>query len=176
MALSLEDLPDVRAEMLSELEDDISNGTLYFSPRLKEGCDAQYRELLRQAIEEHDDEWLGTQIRSRGLLRTHEIRNMKTGPVQAKVPVTAPQTLAEGEFNRFCCRAVCCSSLAAGEEAVEVYRAKAVTDPRPESQQKLGSRVPPRSLLDDLRKNIGIDTALGIPAGPNSGLSVRRIR
>jgi hypothetical protein len=26
-------------------------------------------------------------------------------------------------------------------------------------------------LLDDLRTNVGVDTALGLPAGPNSGLS-----
>ena len=37
---------------------------------------------------------------------------------------------------------------------------------------RVGSAVPTLRLLDDLRANIGVDTALGIPAGPNSGLSV----
>lgn len=54
-----------------------------------------------------------------------------------------------------------------------VYRAKNVTNSRPESQMKIGQTFNPHQLLKDLRENIGTDTALGLPAGPNSGLSVQ---
>ncbi len=90
------------------------------------------------------------------------------------VPITAAETLAEGEFNRFYIRGVCRAVLANEQHEVEVYRAKAVAQPRPESQAKIGTRVNAATLLDDLRHNVGVDTALGVPAGPNSGLSVRR--
>ena len=176
MALNLTDLEHVREDMLQELESDLSQDTLYISPRLSEAGTSQYPDLLREAIARHDEDWLAGEIRSRHLLRTHEIRHTKRGQVRAKVPVTAPETLAEGEFNRFYVRGVCCSSLAGGETEVEVYRAKPVSDPRPESQRKVGSRVAAESLLSDLRTHPGVDTALGIPAGPNSGLSVRRAR
>ena len=92
------------------------------------------------------------------------------------MPWNAAQTLAEGEFNRFYIRAVRRATLEDGGETVEVYRAKAVADPRPDSEAKIGALVNAAVLLADLRQNIGIDTALGLPNGPNSGLSVRRVR
>ena len=48
-----------------------------------------------------------------------------------------------------------------------------MTNPRPESEAKIGKTIAPQSLLDDLRKNIGVEPALGLPPGPNSGLSVK---
>src|SRR6266851_5569734 len=35
------------------------------------------------------------------------------------------------------------------------------------------ARTDPKALLTDLRSNPGVDTALGLPPGPNSGLSAR---
>jgi hypothetical protein len=81
--------------------------------------------------------------------------------------------LAEGEFNRYYCRGLCQRALEVGIEEVEVYRAKAVTTPRPESQRLIGRRLSARSLLNDLRTSQGVEPALGVPPGPNSGLSVR---
>lgn len=54
-----------------------------------------------------------------------------------------------------------------------VYCAKQVTTPRRESEMKIGSRVAPRVLLEDIRTHPGVDTALRLPPRPNSGLSVR---
>ena len=95
------------------------------------------------------------------------------GYTSVRVPVTAPDTLAEGEFNRFYIRGVCRHALESNIGAVEVYRAKAVMQPRSDSQTKIGAMIPAQSLLNDLRVNIGVDTALGLPPGPNSGLSVK---
>lgn len=46
-------------------------------------------------------------------------------------------------------------------------------NPRVESQAKIGAIVNAEELLADIRVNVGVDTALGLPAGPNSGLSVQ---
>jgi hypothetical protein len=54
-----------------------------------------------------------------------------------------------------------------------VYRAKAVMVPRADSQAMIGIMIDAKALLADLRIHQGVDTALGLPNGPNSGLSVR---
>jgi hypothetical protein len=86
--------------------------------------------------------------------------------------VNAHEMLAEGEFNRFYIRAICLRAIEDGVPEVIVYRAKPVEHARAESEQKIGKGVAPEALLRDLRAHPGIDTALGLPQGPNSGLSV----
>jgi hypothetical protein len=80
--------------------------------------------------------------------------------------------LAEGEFNRFYIRGVCLRAIEEGMYEVIVYRAKTVEHARAESEQKIGQRVAAEDVLRDLRAHPGVDTALGLPPGPNSGLSV----
>jgi len=63
-------------------------------------------------------------------------------------------------------------------EHVQVYRSEDVRDPRPESQAKIGALMDPAVLLHDLRTHNdkeSINTALGVPAGPNSTLSVQLV-
>lgn len=175
MALQLENLDErTRAFMLRELERDITGDTLYVSPRLSERGKDDYAALLRDAIEAGDDVLLADSLRSGGRIRaTEERRKPKGGFTTAKVPVTAPETLAEGEFNRFYARGLCLRALDDKIADVIVYRAKAVRDPRPESEAMIGKRMSASALLDDLRTHVGMDTALGLPPGPNSGLSAR---
>ena len=175
MALQLENLDErTRAFMLRELERDITGDTLYESPRLSERGKDDYAVLLRDAIEAGDDVSLADSLRSGGRIRaTEERRKPKGGFTTAKVPVTAPETLAEGEFNRFYARGLCLRALDDGIADVIVYRAKAVRNPRPESEAMIGKRMSAAALLDDLRTHVGMDTALGLPPGPNSGLSAR---
>lgn len=90
------------------------------------------------------------------------------------MPSNAHNTLAEGEFNRFYLRGLCLEALQQGK-MIEVYGAKAVNQPRAASQALIGMQLNPNQLLLDLRTNIGVDTALGLPAGPNSGLSGRMV-
>jgi hypothetical protein len=89
------------------------------------------------------------------------------------VPVTATETLAEGEFNRFYCRGLCARAIAEQTKEVEVYRGKYVQEPRAVSEAKMGMRCNPLTLLNDLRTSQGIEPTLGIPPGPNSGLTIR---
>lgn len=120
-----------------------------------------------------DASWLAGQIRLNGYLLAKEQRKKPNGgSTLADVPYTAADTLAEGEFNRFYIRGLCLKAIEGNTHALIVYRAKAVTNARSESERKIGTSVLPQSLLNDLRSHIGLDTALGLPPGPNSGLSL----
>jgi len=161
-----------REFMLNELEQDIASNKLYLSPRLNDAGHRNYEKMLRSAIQNGDDVSLANSLV--GLFREYEQRAKPSGGyTTARIPNTAHETLAEGEFNRFYCRGVCRRATEEGLEEIEVYRAKAVLNPRPQSQALVGSKIKADRLLNDLRTNIGVDTALGVPAGPNSGLSVR---
>lgn len=175
MSLNLVDLDEqTRRYMQMELEDDIANNQLYVSTRLSPQGEVDWPVLLRTAIVSGDDRTLTRELRAGGRLNAYESRRTPSGGMtSAKVPVTAPETLAEGEFNRYYMRGLCRRVLEENLGVVTVYRAKQVGRPRSESEQLIGQQVDPQQLLEDLRINIGTDTALGLPAGPNSGLSVR---
>lgn len=163
-----------RKLMTEEVARDISTGSLYLSPRLSErGCQ-DWPGLLQAAIDSGDEIALANSLRVSSRLNTTEQRRKpKGGFTTADVPVTAPETLAEGEFNRFYARALCRRAIEEGLAAVVVYRAKQVANARSASEALIGTRFNPKALLDDLQTHQGVDTALGLPGGPNSGLSVR---
>lgn len=175
MALRYENLDDqTRQFMLREVDADIAQRRLYTSQRLNLEGLRHYDALLREAIEAYDDAWLAHELRHRGYIKTHEKRRKPGGgTIMAKVPVTAPETLAEGEFNRFYARGLCLRALKEGISEVEVYRGKPVKQPRAESVSMLGKRILAAALLEDLRQSPGVEPALGLPPGPNSGLTVR---
>lgn len=162
----------IRDAMLAEFEEDVANGNLYLSAFQSEAGKAAWPATLRNALEAHDVEWLISSVSNPGFWNaTHTRRTPSGGWTEAKVPVSAPITLAAGEFLRFYARAMCRVALESGR-GVTVARVRDVERPRTESTAKIGTQVDPRQLLEDLRKNIGIDTSLGVPAGPNSGLGV----
>lgn len=177
MPLNLVDLvPETRTRMLEEIDRDLEDGELYRSPRLNDEGRNEYPDLLKESVTNHDEDWLAGQIRQNGLLKAMEEKKARggVGTTTAKVPVTAADTLAQGEFNRFYIRALCVRATAEGR-ALQVYRARPSSNPRPESEAMIGTTVDPERLLYDLRINIGVDTVLGLPAGPNSGLSVKLV-
>ena len=175
MALQLGNLDELtRTLMVEELEIDVANGELYLSARLNRGGHVAYEQLLRTSFLGGDDQSLADEIRSRGLLNASEHRRKPSGGFSTvSIPVSAPETLAEGEFNRFYVRALCRRVIGDGVGELEIYRAKAVANPRSASEAMIGRRIDANGLLQDLRTHQGIDTSLGLPAGPNSGLSVR---
>jgi hypothetical protein len=175
MGLDFQDLDTrTRELMLSELDRDLANGTLYLSPRLSERGVTDYESLLREAFQTGDDASLAQSLRSSDRISATETRRKpKGGVTTARVPHTAAETLAEGEFNRFYIRALCLRATEEGSGKLEIYRARASAAPRPESMAMDGASIDAAALLADLRAHPGVDTALGLPPGPNSGLSAR---
>ena len=177
MSLNLVDLntPNIRGLMLQEFDSDVNAGTVYLSTRLKPIAHQTYIDLMRQAIQSGNCVSLAQNIHAGACLQsTYQRKKPKGGYTTAKMPSNAHNTLAEGEFNRFYLRGLCLEAIQQGK-MIEVYRAIAVNQPRAASQVLIGKQLNPNQLLVDLRTNIGVDTALGLPAGPNSGLSGRLV-
>ena len=172
--MELADLNETtRNGMVTEIDRDVASNELYRSPRLTDQGADVWADVLRAAAQNGNPETLARDIRIQNLLvATEQRRKPKGGFTQAKVPSNAPEMLGEGEFNRFYLRGLCLRAIEEGKR-VEVYRAKPVSRPRPESEALIGKTFSPEDLLNDLRTNIGVDTALGLPSGPNSGLSGR---
>jgi hypothetical protein len=158
--------------MREEIERDRQAGSLYLSPRLSPQGEQDYPDLLLDAIDRGDPGTFTVALSRAGRLNETEtaVRNGKR--FTKRVPVNAAETLGEGEFNRFYARGLCRRAIAENSTHVRVYRAKEVARPRSESIQLVGQLIDPNALLSDLRASIGMDTALNLPAGPNSGLSV----
>lgn len=175
MALNYENLDSRTCKfMLEEVDLDSSRGTLYISPRLNAEGREKYESLLREAVQSRDDAWLASELRYRSCMNTTEQRRKpKGGFTTVQVPITAPDTLAEGEFNRFYVRGLCRRAIEDNITEVVICRGKQVSQPRPESEAMMGKRISARDLLEDLRESQGVEPALGLPPGPNSGLTVR---
>ena len=178
MGLCYENLDEItRSFMLSEVDLDLSHEKLYMSPRLNELGEQNYVSLLKEAIEHHNDAWLAQQLHSGGYMKENEQRKKRGGGfTTAKVPVNAPDILSEGEFNRYYARGLCVRAIDEDIDQVEVYRGKQVNQPRPESEAMLGKKLSAKALLEDLRKSIGVEPALGLPPGPNSGITIRMVK
>lgn len=176
MALYLENLDDrTRGLMLDEMEYDIANNQLHISPFLSGQGQRDYANLLREAIQSGNDETLAQSLREhRRILRTLPRRNPKGGYSISTTPENAAQVLAESEFNRYYIRALARRAIEDGIPELVIYRAKPVANPRPESEARVETTLPAQELLDDLRSHPGDEPpSLGVPSGPNSGLSVR---
>jgi hypothetical protein len=134
---------------------------------------AEWGGLLLAAAQQHNDAWLAGQL-GRGRLKKEVPRRKPKGDgfTIVQVPTTAPDTLSEGEFNRYYIRALCRRAIEDKVDYVTVYRARASENPRPESEALIGQRIDASRLLADLRAAPGVEAALGL-ARPNSGLSVR---
>jgi hypothetical protein len=176
MPLYLENLDErTRRLMLDEMEYDIQRNQFHISPLLSGQGQHDYPALLREAIKNGNDETLAESLRAhRRLARAVPRRSPKGGFTIAATPDNAAEILAEGQFNRYYIRAVARRAIEDGVPEVVVYRAKPVKQPRPQSEALVESTLPADRLLEDLRSYTGDDPpGLGVPAGPNSSLSVR---
>ncbi len=177
MALYFENLDErTRQLMQDEMEYDISHNQLHISPFLSGQGQRDYVNLLREAIQSGNDETLAQHLREhRRILRTLPRRNPKSGNYSiTATPENAAQVLGESEFNRYYIRALARRAIEDGIPDLVIYRAKPVSNPRPESEARVETSLSPEDLLEDLRAHPGDEPpTLGVPAGPNSGLSVR---
>lgn len=161
-----------RRFMRIEVQQDISTNSLYISPRLTTKGRYDYQELLLDAVANGNPHSLSQALGAPGRLKTMETANRRGKVYTKKVPSNAAETLSEGEFNRFYARGLCARAIAENISGVRVYRAKEVANPRSSSMSMVGEVLDPATLLDDLREHIGVEPALGLPPGPNSGLSI----
>lgn len=176
MAMYFENLDDrTRQLMLEEMEYDIANHQLHISPFLSGQGQRDYENLLRDALQNGNDETLAQNLREhRRILRTLPRRNPSGGYSIAATAENAAQVLAESEFNRYYIRALARRAIEDGIPELVIYRAKPVANPRPESEARIETALTPQELLEDLRRHTGDERPeLGVPSGPNSGLSVR---
>ena len=162
MALRLENLTDeVRRIMLVEIDRDISTRRLCLSECLSAIGQLEYPSLLKEAAQTHDSAWLSAELDDR--LRLNQMEGRRR----------AAEALAEGEINRFYIRALCQKAVSDGIDHLIICRARQVSDPRADAEAMIGTAISPVALYADLWKNIDVDTALSLPPGLNSGLSVR---
>ena len=163
-----------RQLMLEEVEYDIAHNQLHISPFLSGQGQRDYVNLLKEAIQSGNDETLAEKLNAHRRLNKTQPRRKPTGGFSiAAAPSNAAEMLAESEFNRFYIRALARRAIEEGIDDLVIYRAKPVQSPRPESEALIEATLPPQDLLADLREHPDEPPALGVPSGPNSGLSVR---
>jgi hypothetical protein len=174
MPLQYENLdPITRRFALDELDDDLKSGAFHASDRLRPTAIQEYQRLLRDAVRYYDDLWL--EERANDLLVDFESRRTRSGgQTTARLPQMAARMLAESDFNRYYMRGVAQRALDEDRQVVEVYRARLSMEPRPESAEMEGRRLPAREVLEYLRGSREPGTFLPL-ARPNSGLSVRLV-
>jgi len=162
--------PTTRELMVEEFNSDIKSDNCYTSTRFHDVGKNCYLKIMPEHLSRGDDDSLAQALRNNDCFITHETD--KNGR-EKRVPLTAPQTFAEGEFNRFYMRAVAIRALK-GSNSIEVYRARNSENPHPDSETMVGRLIDAQVLLNDLRDCKGIETTLGLPR-PNSGLSIKLI-
>jgi hypothetical protein len=175
MALYYHNLDDrTRRLMLDEVEYDIAHDQLHISPFLSGQGQRDYVSLLKRAILAGNDASLEDELNARRRInRALPRRNPGGGYKIAAVPENAAQIVAEGEFNRFYIRALARRAIEDGIPELIVFRAKSVAVPRPESEVLVETALHADRLLADLRDHPDEPPRLGVPGGPNSGISVR---
>jgi hypothetical protein len=166
-----------RGLMIAEIE----AGPLYQSPRLNEDGLRRWPGLLKEAAQSHDDDWLAQELIALRLFKLREQYTPRNGrPTWRNINVESSAVmLAEGEFNRFYLRGLCLRAKQDGITHLKVYRGKQVSEPRPESQAKIGTLIEASTLLDVLRKEDFVSmeqSFFAIPSGPNSGLTAQLLR
>jgi len=174
MSLSLWHLDKrTRALMLEEMAYDVERNQLHISPYLSGQGVHDYPQLLKEAIEQGNETTLAEALNEkRRIDRTAHRRQVKGGFGIVTVPYNAAAMIADDVFNRYYMRALCLRALADGLDELIVYRARPVKEARASSEELVETAVSPAALLQDLRQHTGERTEMGIPGGPNSGISV----
>ena len=160
---------DCMLEAISEAE---VSGNIYYSKRFNDAGKEQWLPLLKDAAKEHNEHWLAYQLEANALMKDFEDARRPLGGYTIKhVPDTAAETMAEGQFNRFYILGLCKRAKLEGISQLEIYRAKEVSSPRPESQALIGKSIS----IDDAEAQL-LKTSASFKSSlvkPNSGISVK---
>lgn len=159
-----------RVHMTAEVNADVRTGTLYHSQDFCEHGRTQYQALIRTACERGDVDSLAAALLPALFNPTRTDKNQRVTRLNL---ADSAIKFAAGEYNRFYLRGLCLRADGGGITELVVYRAKVSENARSQSEAMIGTRVATMALLADLRENKGLDTHLGLPPGPHSGLSAR---
>jgi hypothetical protein len=176
VGLKFENLNDaVRAYMLEEIDMDVASEKIYRSRYLTQSGQGNWSDLLKAAAQTGTDDTLAASVAGMFNKQVQKKRKGGNGYTMADVPYNANEVLAESEFNKYFCRGLARFAVSENIPRLQVYRAKQVGQPRASSEEKIGLLVEPNVILIDLRasQTEGVETALGIPPGPGSGITIR---
>jgi len=170
---NLINLSQVRQEMTDEVNEDVRKNSYYKSPRLNAVGLLAYPGALRSAVTSGTPDSFSKNFSMINFSQTEQRNRPNGGVTTAKVPDGANATLCEGEFNRYYIRGVCLKALLLGNTFVVAYRARHSDNPRQESVLLEEKQIDAAKLLADLRRDGWVDKAMGLPPGPNSGMSAK---
>jgi hypothetical protein len=182
------DEPGVRHEMLRLWSDedgvlvrDGSRADCYGADLIEAGWD-QWAEVMPDALENRNDDWLWGQMNDPTLWRSHRPRRLKSGGYsQMRVNLKgACDLLCFGEFNIAYVRGLAHWLQGQGETECVVYRAQTAGEPRCECTDWEGERFALRDVIAGHRARYWpSDTkrpeAFSVPSGFNCHHSIRRI-
>lgn len=152
--------------MLSEFEADVANDAVYPSAAVEPARQSDYIEAQRRALASGDPGTLASELYDAAMFKSHNARNARIEPVSQS------RLIGGSQFGVYYARVVCTRAIDEGRE-VEIYRARESRDERPASNAKIGTRLNPVQLLDDLRSNSTTPFRFAVLPEVGSGLSVR---
>jgi hypothetical protein len=177
MLLSLTEMtPGVRASMWAEFEAEFAGGAPFFPVRLTGYGRDLWPGLLREAINDYDDEWLMDALMEPGVIVNSEMAASARLGAKAVNVAAAARTMAMSEFNTWYVRGLSALLLAEGVPTVRVYRA---ADPRWSSAacaQHEGQIVDTQVMYDGHRARYWPvqSDVFAIPFQPNCHHSIQR--
>ncbi len=156
-------------EAINEAE---QTSNIYYSTRFNAIGTQKWIPLLKEAAQLYNEHWLAYQLEANSTMKDFENAQKQSGGYTTeRVPHTAAETFAEGQFNRFYILGLCKRARKEGKTHLEIYRAKQVADQKPESQALVGTSVSVADLEAQLNKTQ--DSFKSTIVRPNSGLSVK---
>jgi hypothetical protein len=172
MGLRFENLDtETRRLMVAEIDLDAGSSGFYRSNHMTEAGNDLFPALLRVAAQSGEDDSLSRSYTENRCFRLEAERKKPTGGyTMVKVPHTAPDTHAQGQFNMYYMRALALRAQTEGK-TITVYRARASENPRPGSEEMIGAQLDADVVLEILRRTKGVEPEIGIPM-PNSGLTI----
>lgn len=161
-----------RGYMIEAIDDAEDSGNIYYSSRFNPKGKRLWVGLLREAAKNHNEHWLAYQLEAERTMKGFEqARKPKGGYTIKHTPHNASSTMAEGQFNRFYILGLCRRAREEGLSALEIYRAKEVTNARQASLELIGKQVPIKDIEAEL---FNVNNSLkSILVRPNSGISTK---
>jgi hypothetical protein len=162
---------ETRPFILDAIDQAEKTGNIYYSSRFTDKGREEWLPLLKEAASKHNEHWLAYKLEENQLMKGFENAIRPSGGYSIKhVPLTASETFAEGQFNRFYILGLCKYAKHKGIANLLVYRAKESKVERLESNLLLNKQIP----IDEIENQL-LDIQSSFKSKlvqPNSGISV----